>query len=137
MTATTFPRVGCGAVLISQGRLLLVHRKRDPESSHWGLPGGKVEAFETLPEAVTREIEEETGIQIKRLHLLCIVDQIAADHSAHWVAPVYQAQEFEGEPTVKEPDTLAGVEWFALNALPAKLTYATRVALKALHEQGA
>ena len=136
MSDKTLPRVGCGAVLIQQNQLLLVHRKRDPERDHWGLPGGKVEPFETLPQAVVREIFEETNIQIKELSLLCIVDQMDPAQNEHWVAPVYRAERFEGEPTTKEPEALAGVAWFSLNALPAKLTHATKVALNALHKQG-
>lgn len=135
MTREIFPRVGCGAVLLKNNALLLVHRKRDPESDHWGLPGGKVDPFETVPQAVVREIKEETGVHITHLRLLCLVDHIAPDHSAHWVAPVYLAEKFEGKPSVKEPNALAGVKWCPLNALPAKLTYATHIALKALYAQ--
>ena len=58
------PRVGCGAAIVRNGRILLVRRKRMPEADHWGLPGGKVDPFETVPAAVVREVREELGIEV-------------------------------------------------------------------------
>lgn len=136
MVTKTLPRVGCGAVLLKQGCLLLVHRKRDPERNHWGLPGGKVDPFETVPHAVIREIWEETGIHITELSLLCVVDQIDTEQNTHWVAPVYIAQNFEGDAIAKEPEALAGIGWFPLQQLPDCLTIATQTALTALRQQG-
>jgi hypothetical protein len=37
------PRVGCGAAILRDNELLLVKRKRPPETNHWGLPDGKVD----------------------------------------------------------------------------------------------
>lgn len=136
MTADILPRVGCGAVLIRKNCLLLVYRKRDPERDHWGLPGGKVEPFETLQQAVRREILEETGLQIERMSLLCIVDQIAPDRHEHWVAPVYIAEDFTGNATVKEPEALGDVKWFPLEQLPSRLTHATEIAVVAIQAKG-
>lgn len=137
MSANIWPRVGCGAVLRKEGRILLVYRKREPESWHWGLPGGKVDPFETLQQAVRREIFEETDIHIHKMSLLCVVDQINPARQEHWIAPVYSAEEFSGTPTLKEPDALGDVAWFALDALPDLLTYATRTALDAMHKKHA
>ncbi|OUI85615.1 NUDIX hydrolase [Acetobacter tropicalis] len=137
MTGTSIPRVGCGAAILRDGRLLLVKRRRNPEAHHWGLPGGKVDPFETVPAAVAREIQEEIGLSITPQALLCVVDQIDQAQGQHWVAPVYLVEEWRGEPTVREPEALAAVGWFALDALPAPLTEATQQALRALAEQRA
>ncbi|KXU99207.1 hypothetical protein AD929_15495 [Gluconobacter potus] len=137
MTADTLPRAGCGAVLLRENCLLLVYRKRDPERDHWGLPGGKVEPFETLQQAVRREILEETGLQIERVSLLCIVDQIAPDRNEHWIAPVYIAEDFSGNAIVREPETLGDMKWFPLDQLPDRLTRATQVALLAMQDRDA
>ncbi|MGC4935649.1 NUDIX hydrolase [Gordonia sp. DT30] len=47
------------------GRFLLVQRGREPQAGLWSVPGGKVEPPETLPQAVIREIGEETGIEVE------------------------------------------------------------------------
>ena len=45
------------------GEILLLHRQdHKPEGNTWGVPAGKVDAGESLLEAMTREIQEETGL---------------------------------------------------------------------------
>ena len=85
------PRLGCGAAIVQDGRLLLVRRLREPEAGCWGLPGGKVDWLEPVEQAVRREIEEELAIRLTSLTLLCVVDQIDPARGEHWLAPVYLA----------------------------------------------
>lgn len=112
--------------------MLLVQRRRPPEAGCWGLAGGKVDPFERVEDAVAREIAEELGIRIKPDRLLCVVNQIDKMAGEHWIAPVYHVESFDGEPQLMEPEALAGLGWFALDALPHPLTEATRQALAAL-----
>ncbi len=126
------PRVGCGAAILRDGQLLLVRRLRPPEADHWGLPGGKVDPFETVPEAVEREIAEELGITIRADRLLCVVDLIDREAGFHWVSPVYRVDAFDGEPEVREPQALGEMGWFALDALPQPLTASVRAAVAAI-----
>lgn len=126
------PRVGGGAAILRDGRLLLVKRRRAPEADHWGLPGGKVDWLEPVPAAVAREIAEELGLEIGPQRLLCVVDHIDKDANEHWVAPVYVVDDAVGEPRVLESEALAGCGWFALDDLPAPLTRATVQAVAAL-----
>jgi 8-oxo-dGTP diphosphatase len=60
------PVVACvGAVVRdAEGRLLLIRRGHDPHAGLWSLPGGRVEAGETLEQAVRREVLEETGLTV-------------------------------------------------------------------------
>lgn len=129
------PRVGCGAAILCDGQLLLVLRRRPPEAGHWGLPGGKVDPFERVAEAVAREVREELGIGIVSPELLCVVDQIDRAAGEHWVAPVYLVRDYDGKPAIREPEALGAVGWFALDALPEPLTEATRQALAALRKR--
>jgi 8-oxo-dGTP diphosphatase len=57
------PCVGA-VVLDGAGRLLLIRRGREPHAGLWSLPGGRVEAGETLEQAVQREVLEETGLAV-------------------------------------------------------------------------
>lgn len=126
----TIIRVGCGAFITDdQGRLLLVKRRRNPEADHWGLPGGKVDFLEPVPDTIRREIAEELGVAIELTGLLCVVDQIDPAGPSHWVNPVHRARIVAGEPRVMEPDAMADWGWFTLDALPAPLTISTSTAV--------
>ena len=59
------PRVGVGAVVLREGRVLLVRRGAAPANGLWAIPGGALELGETLQEGAEREILEETGILIR------------------------------------------------------------------------
>jgi ADP-ribose pyrophosphatase YjhB (NUDIX family) len=71
------PVVPCvGAVVQDDaGRLLLIRRGHAPGRGLWSLPGGRVEAGESVAEAIEREVREETGLSVRagapvgRVHL--------------------------------------------------------------------
>ena len=129
---TPEPRLGCGAAIVVDGRILLIRRLKAPEAGCWGLPGGKVDLYEPSPAAAAREIAEELGIVIACDRLLCIADHIDAQAGLHWACPIYLAETYEGEPRLMEPTKHAAFGWFALDAIPEPLTTVTRAALKAL-----
>jgi len=131
-----WPRVGAGAVILRDGAILLLRRATAPEAGAWGIPGGKVDPFEPVPDAVRREVEEETGLRLGPLELLSVCDMIDRQAGYHWVAPGYLALSFEGEPVIREPNKHSGLGWFDLLALPAPLTQPTLAALEALRTRG-
>jgi 8-oxo-dGTP diphosphatase len=57
------PEVAVGAIVTHAEQLLLVQRGRGSGAGRWAIPSGRVELGETLAEAVTRELHEETGLQ--------------------------------------------------------------------------
>jgi ADP-ribose pyrophosphatase YjhB (NUDIX family) len=112
--------------------ILLLRRVREPEAGCWGIPGGKVDAFEAVPNAVRREVQEETGLVVSDIELLCLVDQIDRDRGEHWVSPAYLAKAFTGEPRNCEPEKHTAIGWFELDDPPQPLTVAAVTALAAL-----
>ncbi|MCI1010981.1 MAG: ADP-ribose pyrophosphatase [Pseudomonas sp. PGPPP4] len=129
------PRLGCGAAIVHNGRILLIQRAKEPEAGYWGLPGGKVDFLEEVEQAVIREISEELGIQLHGLTLLCVVDQIDSDEKVHWVAPVYKVSRYDGDPYLVEPDKHLAMGWFCKETLPALLTVATQAAIPLLRNE--
>ncbi len=80
------PLVGVGALIIEDGRILLVERGKDPLKGYWSLPGGLLEIGEKLDDAIRREVLEETGLIIEPLHLHEIFERIMPDANG---APEY------------------------------------------------
>jgi 8-oxo-dGTP diphosphatase len=73
------PIVGVGAVIVEDGKVLLVKRRYEPLKGHWSLPGGMVEIGETLEAALTREMVEETGLRIEVGPVIEVFDRIMRD----------------------------------------------------------
>jgi 8-oxo-dGTP diphosphatase len=72
----THPTLGVGGIVVHDGRVLLVRRAKEPLRGRWVVPGGTVELGETLEEAVTREVREETGIVVRPLEVMTVFDRI-------------------------------------------------------------
>lgn len=73
------PIVGVGAVVVDDGRVLLVQRGREPLKGKWSLPGGMLEIGESLQQGVVREVEEETGLRVEPIELIELLDRIVRE----------------------------------------------------------
>jgi mutator protein MutT len=71
--------VGVGAVIIKDNKILLEKRKYDPGKGKWSVPGGVVDLGETTEEAVTREVKEETNLDVENPQLVDVVCNISVD----------------------------------------------------------
>jgi 8-oxo-dGTP diphosphatase len=70
------PLVGVGAIVVQDGRVLLVRRGGEPLKGHWTLPGGVLEIGESLADGVAREVREETGLEVEAIELVEVLDRI-------------------------------------------------------------
>jgi 8-oxo-dGTP diphosphatase len=58
------------AVIVRDGRLLLIQRRVSEGSLSWQLPAGAVEHGETFADAAVRETAEETGLEVEAVTTL-------------------------------------------------------------------
>jgi 8-oxo-dGTP diphosphatase len=70
------PLVGVGAVIVEEGRVLLVRRGTEPLKGQWSLPGGLLELGESLTDGVIREVLEETGLMVEPVELVELLGRI-------------------------------------------------------------
>ncbi|HEV2717097.1 MAG TPA: NUDIX hydrolase [Terriglobales bacterium] len=95
------PFVGVGAIIVDDGRVLLVKRGHAPLAGEWSVPGGVLELGETVREGVVREVLEETGLTVETLELLGVFDRVVRDLDErtlyHYVLIDFLCQRVSGE----------------------------------------
>jgi len=78
------PIVGIGAVLICDGKILLVKRGSEPGINKWSIPGGLVELGEAIEDTVVREVKEECNLIVEVDSLIDVVDNLVQDERGNW-----------------------------------------------------
>jgi 8-oxo-dGTP diphosphatase len=73
------PIVGVGAVVLMDGKVVLIRRRFEPLAGQWSLPGGTLEVGETLEAGTAREILEETGLVVEVGPVVEVFDRILFD----------------------------------------------------------
>ena len=109
------PELCVAAVAVDRDELLLVRRGRGAAQGHWSVPGGRVEAGETLAEAVVRELREETGLEGVCGPLLGWVERFEPD-GTHYVILDFTVTVLEREPLVAGDDA-AEAAWVDLGVV--------------------
>ncbi|HUA58272.1 MAG TPA: NUDIX hydrolase [Verrucomicrobiae bacterium] len=116
-----YPLVGVGAILLRRDRILMAQRGKEPLKGWWSLPGGAVEAGESLADAVRREAMEETGLAIRPLRVFEIFERIMRDADGrpeyHYVLIDYLCRVTGG--SLRPGDDVCAVEWVRRRDLPS------------------
>ena len=116
------PFLAVSAAIARDGKVLVVRRARAPADGLFSLPGGVVEAGETLHEAVMREVREETSIVIEPVGLAGFRETIVRDKdnrverhfvilpfAARWIAGEADLNEELSEARWVDPEAIAGL----------------------------
>ena len=100
------PFLAVSAAIVRDGKVLVVRRARNPALSLYTLPGGVVETGETLLQAVTREVREETALTIEPVglagHREAIVRDAQGRVERHFIILCFAARWLAGEPALNE-----------------------------------
>ncbi len=114
------PLVGVGAVVVAQGRVLLVRRGTEPLKGQWSLPGGMLELGESLTAGVVREVLEETGLVVEPLELVELLDRIYSEADRvkyHYVIADYLCRVTGGQLQASSVRWVERAEWNSHSAL--------------------
>lgn len=124
---------GTNSLLIEDGKVLLQKRA---DNGLWGLPGGGMDAGESMAECAVREMWEETGIETRVTRLIGVYSD-PAHHSimsykhgpevriVQYVIGLYEVERTGGEIVVSHEST--AVEWHPTNTLPEPISPAARL----------
>lgn len=125
-----FIGIGTGGIILNeQGEILLLKRKKEPESGCWSLPGGAIEYGESAEKAIIREIKEETNLDCYSILFIGYYDYILKVQATHWVSMFFLVQCENYDAQNMEADKHSEHKWFHINRLPENLTNNTQYAI--------
>jgi 8-oxo-dGTP diphosphatase len=119
------PLIGVGAIIVENGRVVLVKRGHPPLLGEWSIPGGVLEVGEMLRQAAVREAREETGLGVEPGEILGVYDRILREGDRlqyHYVLIDFLCRRVSGE--IRAGSDADEVRWFerreidALNLAP-------------------
>ncbi len=120
MQQTADERPGiAAAIIVHEGRVLMVRRRISEGKLSWQFPAGEVEPGETREDAAVRETKEETGLNVSAVELLG--ERV---HPATGRLMSYTACEvLSGTAYVADTEELAELAWVAHGQIPEYVPY--------------
>lgn len=120
-------RTSAKAVIIQNGKLLAI-KLRDGKEEWYILPGGGQDSEETLPQAVEREVGEETGIKAACKDLLFVIEGVHGE-SFHRVDLVFFCEYLGTDPKAAlhgDTDQI-GFDWLDVSTLHRSPLYPSKL----------
>jgi ADP-ribose pyrophosphatase YjhB (NUDIX family) len=113
-----YPRACAGMVVLRGREILVLRRAHRPQRGFLDIPGGFMEAKESMEEAARRELREETGLTLGRVSALGIYWDRYFLKGFGWFPTLnfyYVGRWRSGVP--RAADDAASAEWIALEKL--------------------
>ncbi|MEU1574852.1 NUDIX hydrolase [Streptomyces collinus] len=107
-TETTTEKPGISAaVIVKDGRVLMVRRRVSESELMWQFPAGQIEPGEAAEDAAVRETVEETGLVVTAIRLLGERVHPKTDRAMSYTA----CEVVQGEARVVDEEELDAVAW--------------------------
>ena len=120
-------RCAAKAIIIRQGQVLLNRCVQDDGSIYYDLPGGGQHQYESMEEAVVREVKEETGYEVEVRRCVALAEEIYTDPNlqeqfpdyTHRILHIFLAEitQEERETPVEKDYQMEDSEWIPLEAV--------------------
>ncbi|MFE4371836.1 NUDIX hydrolase [Streptomyces sp. NPDC056835] len=107
------------AIVVHEGRVLLVRRRVSEGKLSWQFPAGEVELGEAREDAAVRETQEETGLVVGAVKLLGERIHPATDRLMSYTA----CEVLGGAAHVADADELAELAWVTHAEIPQYVPY--------------
>ena len=117
-----------GALVVRDGRLLLLRRSTDPWDGHWDIPGGFCDAEEHPIATARREAREETGLDVRITGFLGLwldryPDPSDEEHPIVTLNAYYHAVVPGTAEAAADPSEASETGWFAPDGLPGRIAF--------------
>jgi len=106
--------------LVRDDRVLLAHRRPDKRAypNVWDLPGGVMEPGETELDALTRELDEELGVQIVTGSASHLCRVAAGPSGEPALLSAWLVRDWHGTPANAAPEEHDDIGWFTVEEFP-------------------
>lgn len=91
-----------GVLVNDGGEVLFAKRAVEPYKNFWHLPGGVVNYGESVEQAISRVMKQETGLSVRASSLIGVYSDLKRDPRGHFVTVAFLLTHFEGELTPDE-----------------------------------
>nr|QLI58095.1 nudix hydrolase 1-2c [Rosa hybrid cultivar] len=118
------PKVVVVVCMLRGNKVLLGQRRSSLGDSTFSLPGGHLEFGESFEECATREVKEETGLDIEKLEFLTVTNNMFLDKAEPYqyvVISMRAALADHQQPQNIEPEFCDGWGWYEWDNLPKPL----------------
>ena len=105
-------KLGTLIYCLCRDRVLLMHRRKEPNRGLWVAPGGKVEPGESPYECARRELREETGLEAAKLHFRGMTTLVSPLPEWRWLLFIYAAEICDGDVVSDDREGL--LRWWPL-----------------------
>lgn len=116
------PAVTVDAIVFSKSEdqlfVALIRRANPPFRGDWAFPGGFVDMDESLLQAATRELAEETGLKDIQLEQFYTFGDVHRDPRHRTITVVYFGFAPDNLPQLNAGDDAGQAAWFPLDDLP-------------------
>ena len=118
---TYYPHVASavGAVIVSNGKVLMVKRGRDPYKGTWMFPAGFVDYGEHPDDTLIREVEEESGLRAIEYQYFALLQTLDDPRSPGHFSIFYQVTNYDGELINHDIAENKNIGWFPINNMPS------------------
>lgn len=115
------PKVGVGALILHEGKVLMQKRRNAHGDGTWSFPGGHLEFGETPEACAAREAMEELNCRIRHAQRGPFTNDVFTGEGEHYITIFVLAEYDSGDIRIMEPDKTEAWKWVSWDDMPHPL----------------
>ena len=126
------PKIGLGIIIVNADGKILIGKRKGSHAQKYSIPGGHLDMGETFEAGATREIKEETNLDIKNPEVIAVTNNLETykEEGKHYISIVLLVKTYTGELTLMEPHKCEEWLWVDPKQLPEPHFDASRLGVE-------